>query len=78
MNAILKRLHQLHDDELLSLSEAIDFEMERRLERADPIPESARRRAIDRQNSYRRCNGASAPPVRVIGLQPSQRRRLAA
>ena len=78
MNAILKRLHQMYDDELLGLSEAIDCELERRLERTDPIPESARRRANDRQNSYRRCNGAAAPPVRVIGLQPSPRRRLAA
>jgi hypothetical protein len=78
MNAILKRLHQMHDDELLSVSEAIDFELERRLERTDPIPESARRRAIDRQGSYRHSNGAAAPPVRIVGLHPSPRRRLAA
>ena len=78
MNAILKRLQQMHDDELLNLSEAIDSELERRLERTDPIPESARRRAIARQNSYRRSNGAAAPPVRAVGLQPSPNGRFAA
>jgi hypothetical protein len=81
MNAIYKRLRQMRDDELLGLSEAIDMELEHRIERTDPIPESARSRAIDRQHSYRRCNGAAAAPIRVVGLQPLQpaiRRRLAA
>jgi hypothetical protein len=78
MNAVVKRLHHMRDDELLSLSEAIDFELDRRLERSDPIPQSARRRANERQGSYRHCNGASAPPIRFVGMHPTFRRRMAA
>ena len=40
MNTILKRLHSLRDDDLLSLSEAIDAEVERRLAIGEAIPES--------------------------------------
>jgi hypothetical protein len=78
MNTILKLLRRLGDDELLSVSDAIDLELDRRLERTDPIPDSARRRAIDRQSSYRHSNGAAAPPVRFVGLRPAQKRPLAA
>jgi ribosomal protein S13 len=78
MNAILKRLRQLSDDELLSVSEAIDIELEHRLEREDEIPDSARRRAVQRQKSYRHSLGSSALPVKVAGLKDSRRRRLAA
>ncbi len=78
MNTILKLMRKLGDNELLSVSEAIDRELDRRLERMDIIPVSARRRANDRQHSYRHDNGASAPPVRVIGLRPLPRRRQAA
>jgi hypothetical protein len=74
MNAILKRLHQLGDDDLLTLSEAIDAEVEHRLGRSDGIPDSARRRALARDHSYRRCNGAAAPPIRAIGLRDTHRR----
>jgi hypothetical protein len=77
MNAILKRLHSLGDDELLGLSEAIDIEMQRRLERMDPVPESARRRANSRSQSYRRTNGATAAPIRAVGLRESDRFRAA-
>jgi hypothetical protein len=78
MNALLKRLHSLGDDELLSLSEAIDVEFERRLERTDMIPESARSRAIARGQSYRRSTGSAAPPIRAIGLREDVRRKRAA
>jgi hypothetical protein len=78
MNAILNVLGRLDDDQLLRVSEAIDSELDRRLERSDPIPESARRRAIDRQFSYRHCNGSAGAPVRFVGLRPTVRRRLAA
>lgn len=78
MNAILKRLRQLDDEELLALSEAIDVELERRLERLDAIPESARRRAVQRQRSYRRELGSAAPPISVCGLGKGRKRRLAA
>ena len=78
MNTFLKRLNSLGDDELLSLSEAIDLEFEHRLERSDTIPESARSRAIARGQSYRRSTGAAAPPIRAIGLREDVRRRRAA
>lgn len=78
MNAILNRLHRLSDDELLNLSEAIDLELERRLQREGEIPDSARRRAVQRQKSYRHSLGSAALPVKVTGMKDSRRRRLAA
>jgi ribosomal protein S13 len=78
MTAILNRLRQLSDDELLSLSEAIDVELELRMQRQDEIPDSARRRAVQRQKSYRRSLGSTALPVKVTGMRESRRRRLAA
>jgi hypothetical protein len=77
MNAILKRLEQMVDDELLTLSEAIDVELERRLSRAETAPESARSRAIARGQSYRRTTGATAPPIRAVGLRDTRRHRAA-
>jgi hypothetical protein len=77
MNAILKRLHQMSDDELLNLSETIDLELESRLERTDVVPESARRRALAREQSYRRSTGSAAPPIRAIGLRDTRRQRAA-
>jgi hypothetical protein len=77
MNAILKQLYHLGDDELLSLSEAIDSELDRRAERDEGIPDSARRRALSREQSYRRNTGASAPPIRAIGLRDTRRHRAA-
>lgn len=77
MNTVLKLLRKMDDDELLQVSEAIDIELSRRWERADGIPDSARRRANARLSSYRRCNGAAAPPVSVVGLRESPRRRAA-
>ena len=77
MNAILKRLQQLGDDDLLNLSEAIDVELESRLSRNEGIPDSARRRALARGHSYRHCNGAAAPPIRAIGLRDTRRNRAA-
>ena len=78
MKTILRQLQHLDDDELLAVSEAVDTELSYRLERADAIPDSARRRAVQRQHSYRSRNGASAPPVRAVGLRETPRRRLAA
>jgi hypothetical protein len=77
MNNILKRLHQLEDDDLLSLSEAIDVELEHRLDRNDGIPDSARRRALAREHSYRRSVGSAAPPIRAVGLRDIRRHRAA-
>ena len=78
MNAILKNFHQLADQELYNLSEAIDVELQRREELTTEVPESARRRAVERQQSYRRRNGAAAPPVRTVGLGKLSPRRRAA
>ena len=74
MNAILKRLHSLQDDDLLNLSEAIDIELARRQGHADAIPESARSRAIARGQSYRHVTGSSAPPRRAVGLRDGRHR----
>jgi hypothetical protein len=78
MRAIEKKLNDLNDDELLAISEAIDLELSRREERNEEIPESARRRAVMRDQSYRRATGSSAPPVRVTGLKGQRKRREAA
>jgi hypothetical protein len=68
MKAILRRLNLLSDSELFSLSEALDAELERRSVVGDEVPDSARRRAVERQESYRRRSGAMAPPVKAKGL----------
>jgi hypothetical protein len=78
MNTILKRLRELADFELFNISEAIDLEMQRREEAASDTLESARRRAIERQQSYRRRTGAFAPPVKAVGLGRSRKTRRAA
>lgn len=78
MHPILKQLRQLADEDLQLISEAIDIELTRRLEREDDIPDSAKRRANLREKSYRRSLGSSAPPVRATGLGKDRRRRFAA
>lgn len=77
MNAILKRLQGLGDDELMEISAAVDAELDRRAEFSDAVPESARQRAIARGQSYRRSTGASAPPIRAVGLRDIRRNRAA-
>ncbi len=77
MKVFLKRLQRMGDDELLGLSEAIDFELDQRLEQSDPIPESARQRANSRQQCYRHSTGSAAPPIRAIGLRDIRRPRAA-
>jgi len=71
MNSILKRLRKLANDELLALSEAIDLELELRLDRTEDVPDSARRRAIQRQQSDRQPRRsspwASARPAKTAG-----------
>lgn len=78
MQAIKKKLRNMNDDELRALSEEIDLEMERRQERIDEVPESARRRAVLRDQSYRRTTGSTAPPVRATGLKEQRKPRHAA
>jgi hypothetical protein len=74
MNAILKRIRKLPDHELYSLSDAIDAELDRRAQLSEEDYDSARRRAVERQGSYRRRNGSFAPPVKAAGLGKSTRR----
>jgi hypothetical protein len=74
MKAILKRLQTLGTDDLLNLSEALDTELESRLAGSDGIPESARRRAVSRGQSYRHSTGSAAPPIRAVGLRNPNRR----
>ena len=76
MNTILKQIIELSDAELYSLSDAVDAELDRHNESVDEFPDSARRRAVERQQSYRRRVGSSAPPVKAAGLgkSPSPRR----
>jgi len=78
MNSILKRLRKLANDELLALSEAIDVELELRLDRTDDVPESARRRALQRQQSYRHDTGSAAPPIIAVGIGKARKDRRAA
>lgn len=78
MHAIIKKLRQLRDEELLTLCEAVDLEIDRRQERVEEIPESARRRAVLREQSYRRSTGSLALPVRVTGLKEQHKRPFAA
>jgi hypothetical protein len=78
MNAILKRLHVLADSELFSLSEAVDAELNRRSELTPEVPDSARRRAVERQQSYRRRIGSTAPSIKAGGLGKSTAPRRAA
>jgi len=78
MNSVLKRLKKLANDELLAVSEAIDLELERRLERDDATNESARSRAIQRDQSYKRATGSTAPPIVAVGIGKGFRDRRAA
>jgi len=78
MTAILNRLQELSDAELLSLSEAIDLELDHRLQRKEDIYDSARSRAVQRQKIYRHTLGSTALPVKLTGMKETQPRRRAA
>jgi hypothetical protein len=77
-SAVLKRLGQLADEELYELCEAVELELEQRAVLVGEFTESARRRANDRQQSYRRRTGACALPIRAVGLGRSAGTRRAA
>ncbi len=78
MSEIFKRLNDLSEAQLFTLVEAIDAEMERRAKSVEEVPDSARRRAVQRQQSYRRRVGTSAPAVKESGLGKSAGPRKAA
>jgi hypothetical protein len=78
MKSIINQLQELADTDLYALSEALDLEMQRREDAVGEVPDSARRRAVEREYSYRRRTGAGAPPVRITGIgKPSPKRRAA-
>jgi hypothetical protein len=77
MHAFLKSVQSLNVEDLLDLSEAIFDELERRQNRTETIPDSARRRSSRRRRSYRRSAGSAAPPIRVIGLRDIHSPRVA-
>jgi hypothetical protein len=75
MNSIFNKLSELSDDELLQLSDLLDAELASRMPAADEIPDSARRRAVQRGQSYRHRTGSAATPVRMAGLKEQRRKR---
>jgi hypothetical protein len=77
MKSIINQLQELADTDLYALSEALDLEMQRREDATGEVPDSARRRAVEREYSYRHRTGAGAPPVRITGIKPSPKRRAA-
>ncbi len=78
MKSIINQLQELADADLYALSEALDMEMQRREDAIGEVPDSARRRAVEREQSYRRRTGAGAPPVRIAGIgKPTPKRRAA-
>jgi hypothetical protein len=78
LNTLLKRLCKLSTQELYSLCEAIDIELQRRDGLVEDMSVSARRRAIQRDQGYRRSIGAAAPPIRAVGLGKAEGPRRAA
>ena len=69
MQSVLRHIGRMSKEQLLALSAEIDAESERRQNEREIIPVSARRRAQQRQKSYRQKNGATAPPIMTIGLR---------
>jgi hypothetical protein len=78
MNTILDQLQELANADLYALSEAVDTELQRREDITDEASESARRRAVEREESYRHRTGAAATPVRIIGIGKATKTRRAA
>ncbi len=78
MNLILKRLQELADADIYTLSEAIDAEIQRRDEILGEASDSARRRAIERGQSYRNRNGSAAAPILAVGIGKTPPKRRAA
>jgi hypothetical protein len=78
VKSILNELQELADSDLYALCEAVDMELQRREGMTSDLPDSARRRALERGTSYRRRTGAAAPPVRAVGLHKGRPGRRAA
>jgi hypothetical protein len=78
VKSILNELQELADSDLYALCEAVDIELQRREGLTSELPDSARRRALQRGESYRRRTGAAAPPVRAVGLHKRNSGRRAA
>jgi len=78
MNSILTQVQELADADLYTLSEAIDVEIQRRDAILGEFIDSARRRALEREKSYRQRNGSTATPVRATGLSKTSPKKRAA
>ncbi|MEI8373558.1 MAG: hypothetical protein WCJ35_12090 [Planctomycetota bacterium] len=78
MNSILEQLQKLADADIYTLSDAIDMELQRRDEIFGEASDSARRRALEREQGYRHCNGSTAAPVRATGFGKKLPKRYAA
>ncbi len=78
MKTILSQLQELADADLYALSEAVDMELDHRDEIVGEAPDSGRRRAAEREEGYRRRNGAAVPRDRIISIGKSSPRRRAA
>jgi hypothetical protein len=74
MQSIIDRLPHMDDEQLLILSEALDAECDRRGDRLEEHPDSARMRVRQREKSYRANLGTKAPPVRTVGMKTSGRK----
>jgi hypothetical protein len=77
MHAIFKHLQEIEEVDLYALMDAVDAELQRRAEVTGEDYYSARRRAIERQQSYRHHAGAGAPPVREVGIGKPNKRHAA-
>ena len=73
VNSILEQLQSLTDADLYALCELVETELHHRGDADEEFPDSARRRAVERDRSYRRRTGAAAPPVRFVGLGKARR-----
>ena len=65
MKSTLDELQELADSDLYALCEAVDMEMQRREGLTSDLPDSARRRALEQGESYRRPHRCGrCPPGR--------------
>jgi len=75
MNSMLRKLRRLGDDELYIISDAIDVELARREEKMDEEASSAKQKAAERTQSYRRKNGSGGESALVLGVRQTIQRK---
>jgi hypothetical protein len=77
VESLLNQIQELAEADLYVLAEAVELELQGREGIAGEFADSARRRAVEREQSYRRRAGAGAPPIRVVGIGKPGKRRAA-